>query len=77
VPPTRMHWLVPLPAMALVAVSAYFLGFLPALGAALTYAVQPRPPRTPASDAHHPSRPRSRPFTRVARRGTPSGGSQP
>jgi hypothetical protein len=35
-------WLTPLPAMALVAVSAYFLGWLPALGAALTYAVQPR-----------------------------------
>ena len=41
-------WLTPLPAMALVAVSAYFLGWLPALGAALTYAVQPRTPPSPA-----------------------------
>ncbi|WP_462186783.1 MULTISPECIES: hypothetical protein [unclassified Frankia] len=47
-PPTRTSMLLaPLPAMALVAVSAYYLGWLPALTAALTYAVQPRVPYTP------------------------------
>ena len=76
-PPTRMHWLIPLPAMALVAVSAYFLGFLPALGAVLTYVVQPRTPHVSVSDAHYPRRPRSGPFTRIARRDNPSDGSHP
>lgn len=52
---TRTHmWLVPLPAMALVAVSAYHLGWLPALAAALTYAVQPRMPHTPTPDQSTP-----------------------
>lgn len=66
-PSTRTNmWLIPLPAMALVAVSAYYLGWLPALAAALTYAVQPRMASTPTPDQSTP---------RVAhpRRGDPGG----